>query len=67
MVIAAAWCGCSSAASAQLTANGSSLTATTTNAVATFAGPDLVGFANTLTAETYLKYASAGELAQVET
>src|SRR5262245_20805138 len=53
------------AASAQLVANGTALTVTTTNAVATFAGPDLVGFVNSATGETYLKNASAGQLSGV--
>jgi uncharacterized protein DUF6259 len=52
-------------ASAQLVANGTSLTATTANAVATFAGPDLVGFVNSVTNETYLKNATGGELATI--
>src|SRR5262249_48230250 len=54
-------------ASAQLVANGTTLTVTTTNAVATFKGADLVGFTNSLTGENYLKKASNGELAFVDT
>src|SRR5215471_2128708 len=53
-------------ADAQLVANGKTLTVTTTNAVATFNGPDLVGFVNALTNETYLKKPSNGDLAQVD-
>src|SRR5204862_5186319 len=41
-------------------------TVTTTNAVATFNGADLVGFANALTSETYLKKPSNGDLVQVD-
>ena len=51
----------------QLAANGKSLTVTTTSTIATFAGADLVGLQNRLTGETYLKNASAGELANVNT
>ena len=58
---------CADPASAQVVASGKSLTVTTANAVATFNGPDLVGFVNSLTNETYLKNPSAGELAQVDT
>ena len=47
-------------ASAQLAANGKSLTVTTSNAVATFTGPDLVGFVNSLTGESYLTHPSDG-------
>ena len=57
----------SSAQAQALVANGKSLTVTTTNAVATFAGPDLVGFVNSTTGETYLKHPSSGELAGVNT
>src|SRR5690349_13396105 len=53
------------AAAAQLVANGTSLTVTTANAVATFAGPDLVGFVNSATSETYLKNPTGGELASI--
>src|SRR5579864_8531021 len=58
---------CAAPASAQLVANGTSLTVTTANAVATFSGPDLVGFVNSLTSESYLKNPSAGNLAFVDT
>jgi hypothetical protein len=51
---------------AQLAANGKTLTATTANAVATFSGPDLVGFVNSLAGESYLKKPSSGDLAQVD-
>ena len=54
------------AADAQMVANGKTLTVTTANAVATFSGPDLVGFVNSLTSETYLKKPSSGDLAQVD-
>ncbi len=54
-------------ASAQLVASGKSLTVTTSNAVATFAGPDLVGFVNSLTGESYLTHPSTGELTTVNT
>src|SRR4051812_1266411 len=54
-------------ASAQIVANGTTLTVTTTNAVATFKGADLVGFTNVLTGENYLKKPSNGELAFVDT
>ena len=50
-----------------LVANGTTLTATTTNAVATFNRADLVGFENVLTGETYLRLPSAGQLATVDT
>ena len=53
--------------SAQVVASGKTLTATTTNAVATFNGADLVGFVNTLTGESYLRKPSAGDLAIVNT
>jgi hypothetical protein len=56
-----------SEAYAQLAASGKSLTVTTPNTVATFAGADLVGFRNALTNELYLKNPSAGELAYVNT
>jgi hypothetical protein len=52
-------------ASAQLVASGRSLTVTTANATASFIGPDLVGFVNALTNETYLTNPSIGELARV--
>jgi Domain of unknown function (DUF6259)/Viral BACON domain len=52
-------------ASAQISVNGRTLTVTTTNAVATFNGADLVGFVNSLTAESYLKKPSDGHLAFV--
>ncbi len=52
-------------AGAQINASGKTLTVTTTNAVATFNGADLVGFVNALTAETYLKRPSDGHLAIV--
>ena len=55
------------AANAQIVANGKSLTVTTANAVATFNGPDLVGLGNALTAETYLKKPSNGDLVRVDT
>lgn len=54
------------AADAQIVANGKTLTVTTTNAVATFNGPDLVGFVNSVTSETYLKKPSNGDLVQVD-
>jgi hypothetical protein len=53
-------------ADAQIVATGKTLTVTTTNAVATFNGPDLVGFANSLTSEMYLKKPSNGDLVQVD-
>src|SRR4249920_3310725 len=53
-------------ASAQVMASGKSLTVTTANAVATFNGPDLVGFVNSLTSEQYLKKPSNGDLAAVD-
>jgi hypothetical protein len=52
--------------SSLIVANGKSLTVTTANAVATFAGPDLVGFVNALTGESYLKNPSSGNLARVD-
>lgn len=52
-------------AAAQIVANGTSLTVTTSNAVASFAGADLVGLVNSTTNETYLTNPSAGELAAV--
>ena len=52
-------------AAAQLSANGASLTVTTSNAVATFAGPDLVGFRNLLTSESYLTKPTTGTLAWI--
>jgi hypothetical protein len=48
-----------------MVANGTTLTVTTANAVATFAGLDLVGFVNALTNETYLKKPSNGHFATV--
>jgi len=51
----------------QLAANGTSLTVTTANTIATFAGADLVGYQNRLTGETYLTKPSHGELAIVNT
>ena len=53
-------------AAAQIVASGKTLTVTTANAVATFNGPDLVGFTNALTNEQYLKKPSNGDLAQVD-
>jgi hypothetical protein len=53
-------------AGAQIVANGATLTVTTANAVATFTGPDLTGFANTATGETYLKLPSSGNLAGID-
>jgi len=50
-----------------LVANGTSLAVTTSHSVATFARADLVGFTNTLTGETYLRNASTGQLASVDT
>ena len=50
---------------AQLVAAGQSLTVTTPHAVASFAGPDLVGLVNSLTGETYLRKPSTGSLASV--
>jgi hypothetical protein len=52
-------------ARAQIVASGRTLTVTTTNAVATFSGADLVGFVNRLTGESYLRKPSSGELAAV--
>jgi hypothetical protein len=46
-----------------MVANATTLTVTTANAVATFAGLDLVGFVNALTNETYLKKPSNGHFA----
>ena len=54
-------------AAQSLAANGTSLTVTTSHAVATFAKADLVGFTNVLTGENYLRRASTGELTVVET
>jgi uncharacterized protein (TIGR03437 family) len=51
----------------QLVANGQQLVATTNNTVATFQGPDLVGIANTLTGETYLKSPPPSPLMNLET
>jgi hypothetical protein len=48
-----------------MVANGTSLTVTTSNAVATFSGLDLIGFVNSLTNERYLKKPSRGHLANV--
>ena len=45
---------------AQLLANGQTLTVTTTNAVATFAGADLTGFRNSVTNESYLRLPRPG-------
>ena len=52
-------------ARAQIVASGRTLSVTTTNAVATFTGADLVGFVNRLTGESYLRNPSSGELAVV--
>jgi hypothetical protein len=52
-------------AAAQLLANGTSLTVTTTNAVATFTGADLTGYVNQVTGEVYLKNPSSGNLAGI--
>jgi hypothetical protein len=52
-------------ARAQLAAAGSSLTVTTGNVVATFAGPDLIGLVNRVTGETYLNRPTSGELGSV--
>ena len=54
-------------AAAQLSANATSLTVTTTNSVATFSGPDLTGLVNSLTGESYLIHPSSGQLAGVNT
>jgi hypothetical protein len=52
-------------AEAQIVASGSTLAVTTPNAVASFTGPDLTGFVNVLTGETYLKNPSDGTLAGI--
>ena len=52
-------------ANAQLAASGSTLTATTPNLAATFTGADLVGLANRVTGESYLRFPTGGELATV--
>src|SRR4051812_41893695 len=51
---------------ASLQANGTTLTVTSANAVATFSGADLVGFVNSLTGEQYLKQPSIATLANVD-
>jgi hypothetical protein len=50
----------------QMTADGLKLTVATANAVATFHGPDLVGFTNVLTGEPYLRLPPAAPLLRVE-
>ena len=50
-----------------LVVNGTTLTATTSNAVATFNRADLVGFQNILTGENYLRLPSNGDLAAINT
>lgn len=53
--------------SSTIVAGGKSLTVTTANAVATFSGADLVGLVNSLTAESYLRNPSSGDLTVVDT
>src|SRR5215510_6273376 len=52
---------------AEVVVKGPELTVTTANAVATFHGPDLVGFTNTLTGESYLRLPSSSPLMDMET
>jgi len=54
-------------AHAQVVVSGQALTVTTANATAIFQGPDLVGFANAATGESYLKSAPASPLLNLET
>jgi hypothetical protein len=51
---------------AQIVASGQTLTVTTTNATATFQGPDLVGLTNATTGESYLRSASPTPLMNLE-
>ena len=52
---------------AQVAANGDQLTVTTANAVATFRGPDLAGFTNSLTGESYLRLPATSPLSSLVT
>jgi hypothetical protein len=56
---------CADTAHAQIVAAGDTLTVTTTNMTATFAGPDLVGIVNTATGGRFLTNPSQGELASI--
>ena len=52
---------------AQVVASGQNLTVTTANATATFQGPDLAGFTNRATGESYLKCPPSSPLMNLET
>lgn len=52
---------------AQVLASGQKLTVTTANATATFQGPDLAGFTNRATGESYLKLPPSSPLMNLET
>jgi len=53
--------------SGHLVANGTALTVTTAHSTASFVRADLVAFQNQLTGEVYLRHASSGQLATVDT
>lgn len=52
--------------SAQVVASGQKLTVTTSNAIATFQGPDLAGLTNRATGESYLKLPPSSPLMNLE-